>query len=77
MTSSPKIASLASLTVRIDALETVFSLGYFVITTFTSARFSLLTTEDENVLSGLTLLTFIALGAAGECSGDFVLKCHY
>ena len=72
MTSSPKIASLASLTVRVDALETIFSLGYFVITTFTSASFSLLMTEEGSVLSGLTLLISIALGAAGERSGDFV-----
>ena len=53
MTSSPKIASLGSITKRVDALESVLSLEYFIRTTFISTSFSVLMTDDGNVLSEL------------------------
>lgn len=77
MMSSPKIASLDSLTVRAGALETVLCLGYFIITTFTSASFSALFSDDGNMLLGMTLPISIVLGTAGEFSGDLTgLELH-
>ena len=74
--SSPKNASFASLTARVEALETVFSFQYFVSTVLTSANFSVWITEEGRLLSGFTLLISKALGATQGSSGCAAMLLH-